>query len=182
LKKYLFLIALLLLVVMASGCISNQNQTNQTSTKAYSANGISFQYPDTWNLTENTTANATVIKIESPDVQITNGNATKGNLVSIAKEIIPQGTNLTTDNLTTTLSNTIQKSGLNTTNETVNIAGVTATKFSFNQTVQNATGNVWIIAFEKNNIIYSFTFASVEEDQQKAKQNFEAIISSFKVD
>ena len=80
-KKYLFLIVLLVLVVMASGCISNQNQTNQSSNKTYSANGISFQYPDTWNLTDSITKNAT-LQIESPDFQITNGNPTKGNLVS----------------------------------------------------------------------------------------------------
>jgi len=180
-KKYLFLIALLVLVVMASGCISNQNQTNQSSTKTYSANGISFQYPNTWNLTDTITKNAT-LQIESPDFQITNGNPTKGNLVSISKDTIPQGVNLTADNITKSLSTSIKKSGVNATNETVNIAGVTATKFSFNDTVQNATANVWVIAFEKNNILYILTFASVGDDLQKAKQNFETIINSFKVD
>jgi len=59
---------------------------------------------------------------------------------------------------------------------------VTAKKFSFNDTVQNATANVWVIAFEKNNILYILTFASVGEDLQNAKQNFETIINSFKVD
>ena len=180
-KKFLFLIALLVLVVVVSGCISNQNQTNQSANKTYSANGMSFQYPGTWNLTDNIKKNAT-LQIESPDFQITNGNPTKGNLVSISKEIIPQGVNLTADNITTSLSTSIKKSGVNATNETVNIAGVTATKFSFNDTFQNATANVWVIAFEKNNILYILTFASVGDDLQKAKQNFENIINSFKVD
>jgi PsbP-like protein len=181
LKKYLFLITLLVLVVVASGCISNQNQTNQSATKTYSANGMSFQYPGTWNLTDSIKKNAT-LQIESPDFQITNGNPTKDNLVSISKEIIPQRINLTADNITTSLSNSIKKSGVNATNETVNIAGVTTTKFSFNDTVQNATANVWVIAFEKNNILYILTFASVGEDLKKAKQNFETIINSFNVD
>jgi PsbP-like protein len=184
LKKYLFVVALIALVVLSSGCTTNQNQTNQSQipTKTYAANGISFQYPDTWNLTDKSTANATLITIKSPDVQLTNGNATKGYLVSILKQAIPKGVNITTANITDTLSNTAKQSGLNATNETVNIAGVTATKISFNQTIQNATGNVWIIAFEKNNNIYSLTFASVEEDLQTAKQNFDIIINSFKID
>jgi len=184
LKKYLFVITLLALVVMSSGCTTNQNQTNQSQipTKTYAANGISFQYPDTWNLTDKSTANVTLITIKSPDVQITNGNATKGNLVLITKQAVPQGVNITTANITDMISSSLKKSGLNATNETVNIAGVTATKFSFTQTIQNATDNVWVIEFAKNNYLYSLIFVSVGEDLQTAKQNFDVFINSFKIE
>ncbi len=43
-KYFLFVIAIVALVVMASGCTS-QTGNNTTATKTYSANGISFNYP-----------------------------------------------------------------------------------------------------------------------------------------
>ena len=62
-KYFLFVIAIVGLVVMASGCIS-QTGNNSTATKTYSANGMSFNYPDSWSLINQTThTNSTVVAL-----------------------------------------------------------------------------------------------------------------------
>jgi hypothetical protein len=50
-KRLIYILAVVLLVVMASGCTSDQWASNKT----YSGNGITFQYPGSWN--ENVTKN-----------------------------------------------------------------------------------------------------------------------------
>ncbi|BDZ70270.1 PsbP-related protein [Methanobacterium petrolearium] len=48
-KKLIYILAILSLVVMASGCTSSDQWA---SNKTYSGNGITFQYPGTWSVNE----------------------------------------------------------------------------------------------------------------------------------
>ncbi|HTX61064.1 MAG TPA: hypothetical protein VMC48_02040, partial [Methanobacterium sp.] len=58
-KGYPFLavITLLVMVVLTSGCLNNDN-SNQT--KTYSGNGVSFTYNGTWEIANTTSPNAVV--------------------------------------------------------------------------------------------------------------------------
>ncbi len=172
-KKYIFMLVLLCLVVMASGC-TNQN------TKNFTADGMSFQYPDTWNTTSQVSANATQIMVANQEFISSNG--TKGNVVLIIKS-----SNASTSNMTQTrqqIINQAQQSGQNATNTTLSIAGVSASDISYtgNDTSGNAA-HVRLIDFVKNNNLYVLLFVSGGgTDVTTAKSSFDVIVKSFKVD
>ena len=63
---------ILCFVVFASGCISNNKQTN--TTKTYSQNNISFNYPGGWEIAEATAPNV-VVAVADPNT-VENGNPT----------------------------------------------------------------------------------------------------------
>jgi PsbP-like protein len=180
LKKYLFVIALLALVVMSSGCTSNQNQTNQSQipTKTYAAGGISFQYPDTWNVTSVNKGNITQIIVA--DTQFINSNNTKGNGVLILK--VPKTTNINMTQARQAILNQAKQSGMNASNGTVNIAGLTASETSYSGTVNGTTESAKIIDFEKNNNLYLLLFVTMGVDVNAAQPYFDVIINSFKID
>ena len=82
-KYFLFVVAIVAIVVMASGCTS-QTGNNSTATKTYSANGISFNYPSNWDIVNDTSnGNESVIALGDADIQ--KNNTVKGNGVAIIK-------------------------------------------------------------------------------------------------
>ena len=90
-KYFLFVVAIVAIVVMASGCTS-QTGNNTTATKNYSANGISFNYPSSWAiLNETSNENGTVVALGDADIQ--KNNTVKGNGVTIIK--VPENANST---------------------------------------------------------------------------------------
>ena len=59
LRKYIILVIFLVFsVVLASGCVSNNNQSSIN--KTYSQNNISFKYPGSWEIVNATSPNAVV--------------------------------------------------------------------------------------------------------------------------
>ena len=175
------MIVLLAMVVMSSGCTTNQNQTNQSqiSTKTYSAGGISFQYPDTWNVTSANNGNVTQIVVA--DNQFVNSNSTKGNGVLILK--LPKTTDINMSQARQEILNQAKRSGKNTSNGTVKIAGLTASVTSYNGTVNGTFESAKIIDFEKNNKLYLLLFVSIGGvDVDAAQPYFDVIINSFKID
>jgi hypothetical protein len=172
-KYFIFVIAIVALVVMASGCTS-QNGNNTTATKAYSANGISFNYPDNWTITNDTSNNNTTL-IALGDVDFNQTNGTKGNGVSILK--VPQ-TNNSSAELASIKS---QFASFNGTNTTTTIAGVTANETTFNATANNVTAQLRFIDFQKNNFVYFIQYITVSSDFQKQQQLFDTITKSLQV-
>jgi uncharacterized protein YcfL len=176
LKKYLFILVVLSMVVMASGCTSNQNIT----TNNFSSGGMSFQYPDTWNVSTQTNENATQIIVASPDFISSNG--TKGSVVIILKI-----TNASASNMSETrqeFATQAQQSGQNYTNATVNIAGISASDMSYvGNDTQGNTAYARLVDFEKNNTLYLLMFATGGGvDIETVKPYFDVIVKSFKVE
>lgn len=175
-KKYIFVvIAIVALVVAASGCTSQNGTTNNTtSTKTYSNNNISFSYPANWDLiSENSSANGTVIAVGDADIQ--KNNTTTGNGVVIFK--LPNNANNTAD------LNTLktQVATLNGTNTTITIAGVTANETTFNTTADNVTGQIKLIDFTKDNYLYFIQYTTLSSDFQAKSGLFDTITKSLKV-
>lgn len=177
-KVYIFIIALLALVIFASGCTSqNTTQTNQ-STGSYSVNGVSFNYPVDWIIISQTGGNNSIISISDPQYQ--QSNATKGDRVDIVKQ--PKRANLTYQSVQNSILNSTNIT-YNATNGTVNIAGLSGNLTTFTGT--DSSGNqtqVKLIYFDKNNLTYILSFVvggGVNiQDQQKY---FDVIINSFQV-
>jgi len=169
-KYFLFVVAIVAIVVMASGCTS-QTGNNSTATKTYSANGISFNYPSSWAiLNETSNENATIVAIG--DANSTQNNTTTGSGVVIYK--------LKTNNSASDLSNlskTIRS--LNGTMNTASIAGLTANETTYNETGNNVTAQIKVIYFAKNNNIYLIQYVTYASDFQTQQQLFDTITKSF---
>ena len=169
-KYFLFVVAIVAIVVMASGCTS-QTGNNSTATKTYSANGISFNYPSSWAiLNETSNENATIVAIG--DANSTQNNTTNGNGVVIYK--------IKTNNSASDLSN-FSKSirSLNGTMSTDSIAGLTANETTYNETGNNVTAKIKVIYFAKNNNIYLIQYVTIGSDFQTQQQLFDTITKSF---
>jgi predicted RecA/RadA family phage recombinase len=175
-KKYIFVvIAIVALVVAASGCTSqNGNGNNSTTTKNYSNNSISFSYPANWEIiSENSSDNGTVVAVGDADIQ--KNNTTTGNGVVIFK--LPNNANNTAD------LNTLktQVASLNGTNSTVNIGGITANVTTFNTTADNVTGQIRLIDFTKGDSLYFIQYTTLSSDFQTQSGLFDIITKSFSV-
>jgi hypothetical protein len=179
-KIYLYslIVTLLALTVFTAGCTQN-NQTNQSNTTgSYAVNGLSFNYPIEWVITSQTRGNVNSINIFDQDFLESNG--TKGDLVLIVSQ--PKTENITYDSVKKSMTNSSNIT-YNTTNNTVNIAGLTGNMTTF--TGKDSSGNetqLKLIYFEKNNFVYILNFIAAGgvniQDQQKY---FDIIINSFQV-
>ncbi len=169
-KYFLFVVAIVAIVVMASGCTS-QTGNNTTATKTYSANGITFNYPSSWAIfNETSNENGTIVALG--DVNFTQNNTTNGNGVVIYK--------LKTNDSASALSN-LSKSipSLNGTTSTVSIAGLTANETTYNETGNNVTAQVKVIYFAKNNFVYLIQYVTIASDFQTQQHLFDTITKSF---
>ena len=170
-KYFIFVIAIVALVVMASGCTS-QNSNNNTATKTYSANGISFNYPSDWSvLNETSTENLTAVIIG--DVNYNQSNGTAGNGLIVLK--IPQSTN------TSTQVTNIKKQFTNGTNSTITISGVSANLTSINASANNITAQFKFVDFSKNNFTYLLQYTTVSNGTVTPESIFDNITGSLQV-
>ena len=169
-KYFIFVIAVIGLVVMASGCIS-QTGSNSTATKTYSANGMSFNYPSSWSLINQTThTNTTIVALGDSSFM---NKTLNGNGVIIIKT--PKNSNSTPN---TNIKNQIAK--LNGTKTTQTIDGVKANVTTFTTKISNETVLIKSISFTKNNYNYQIQFATIATDVKSQEQMLNTIINSFK--
>ena len=175
---YTFIVSLLALVIFGSGCTTNNNQTNQSDVGNYSVNGLSFNYPIEWVLQSQTRGNVNYINLY--DQEFLQSNGTKGDLASVASQ--PKDENISYEIAKNNIKNSTNIS-YNTSNGTVNIAGLTGNLTTFNGT--DGYGNqtqIKLIYFEKNNFAYILTFVvggGVNiQDQQKY---FDTIINTLQI-
>lgn len=171
-KYFIFVVAIVALVVMASGCTSSQTGNNSTATKAYSSNGISFNYPSDWVII-NETSNATLTGVILGDVNYKTNNGTNGNGVVVLK--IPQTNNSSAEVAT------LKTQFTNGTNSTITIAGVTANETSLNVTENNVTAQLKFVDFTKNNFVYLIQYTSVANGTQTESSLFDTITKSLQV-
>lgn len=186
-KKYAILvIAILALVVFASGCTTTNQTSNQTSqptvpTKTYAANGVSFNYPESWEeLKSISTPNAIVAYGDPKSVDASTGNV--NTLVIIQKVALPSGMTLKQvydqtyaqyaasdpsfqqiSDSTTTVDGTTAYVNVH----KVNVSGV-----------QKQEKAVWL---EKNGNIYVILCGALPDVFNAQQANFDAIIKTFKV-
>jgi len=174
LKKYIILLAVFLLVVMVSGCTSDQN----IPTKNFTGSGMSFLYPDTWNVTTKVNANATLIMVQNEEFQSSEG--AKGSVVLIMKVYNASASNMTD---TSKEFAKLARSGKNFTNNTINIASANASDMSYiGNDTQGNNSYTRLINFTKNNTLYLLMFATGGgSDIEASKPFFDVIIKSFKL-
>ncbi len=181
-KKYLFTIALLFYVIVASGCINNidqtANQTQPVTTKTYAANGISFNYPSHWQEV-NKTGNYTTAYLKDPNAKSDDNKS--GAVVEISKKA--------SEDIPLKRYYEEVKSGASSvagyqllSERTLKVDNETAYEFVSKAVDKDIEEQYRVILLEKNGFMYmiacgtrSPTYLSDEEE------NFDIIINSFKV-
>ncbi len=160
-KKYISIIAILLIVAFASGCTS-QPQT-------YSSNGITFQYPGDWS------------KDYKSDLQGSFGNSATV-LVSLGKDnagVVVAKMNITgvsVNDLTSAFKSSMQSSGYQIVSENSrNIDGINTQEIVLKETSSGIYGSC--LFFQKNGAIYFIMVGTQSNDTETV----DMILNSFKV-
>ncbi len=170
-KKLTIVLAILLMVVMVSGC------TEEISTKKFSISGMSFLYPDTWNITTQDSSNSTLIMVK--DGEFMSSQGAKGSIALIMKVVNAS------DNITNTPNEFAKQAQLSKdfTNTTINIAGTEASDMSY--TGNDTQGNISyarLISFNKDKTLYLLMFATGGgSDIEASKPYFDVIVKSFEI-
>jgi hypothetical protein len=185
------LIALLVLLVthVSTGDNDAVQQTNQSvnqtveiPTQIYSAGGISFNYPASWNITtDEINGTDTQIVIQDP-ASASNSQSTQIAAFTVLTE---QDPNETLDQYTANFIQSIENSGANI--AATNTSSITLNGINANQTIYAGNdGNynniqLKMIYFEQNDMFYILAFLTKGMDLESQDQYFNIILNSFKV-
>ena len=184
-RKYVILVmAILAVVVFSSGCTTDGNQTSDQSkvpTKSYSANGISFDYPESWvELKDIVTANAIVAYGDPKSANASSGNY--NTLMIIQKYSMPSNATLkqvydATYSQAAAQNPTFQQISDTTTTVEGTTAYVNVHKIDTSG-VQKQEKAVWL---EKDGNVYIILMGALPDAFNSQQENFDTIVNSFKV-
>lgn len=184
-KKYIFVIALLAIVIAASGCTDTGNQTaNQTKsnvpTKTYQNDQLSFEYPETWVEVNASSTPSVVVAVGDPKSADSNGNI--NTLTAIQKAPLPSGSTLK-DTFDATYQNFAQTE---TTYKMVSEGSITVNGISGYENihtidVKGVTKKERAVWLEKNGTIYVILCGALPANFDTANADFNVIINSFKI-
>ena len=167
-KKWIFILAVLILVVMMSGCITNQTLPVN---KTYSANGISFTYPGVWDEMDKTPYQS--VLGDKGELLVLVGDGA-GNAFGIAKINTISGQKTTLNDLVTNYNSTLKNNGTEyVSGKYITVGGVKG----YEITVKGSENYFSSILFIKNNTSYLAVFESLDNNHQ----TFDWIINSLKV-
>jgi hypothetical protein len=165
---------MLCLVVLASGCISNNKQTN--TTKTYSQNNISFNYPGGWEIADATAPNV-VVAVADPNT-VENGSPTT--LVVVQKPDVASGSDLNnvySQNYAKFFNNTNYQR-VSEGNITINGQNALENIYKTNSTVDPKQYRaIWL---DENGTIFVILFSAKVSDFDNQQNNFNLILNSFK--
>ncbi len=163
---------LLCSVVFASGCISEPKHSN--TTKTYSQNNISFNYPGSWEIANTTSPNAVVAVADPSTVQ----NGVPTTFVLIQKPAVAKGTNITTlytANYASFFNNTYQL--ISEGNVTINNVNALENIYKTNKTGDKKTYQAeWL---SENGTAYVILCVANSPDFENQQSNFNLILDSF---
>lgn len=163
-------------MLFSSGCVTDEE--NKT-TKHYMKDGISFDYPETWEIANATAPDAAVAVADPGTVDPKTGMATT--LVVIQKKALSSSSTLKDvyDRNYVMIFNNTSYQRISEGNITLN--GLEAYENTYKvdkQGLQNQQRAVWL---EKDGTIYVILFSALVNDFNDEKTNFDLIFNSFKV-
>jgi hypothetical protein len=176
-NKYpLLIITLLSLVILASGCVSNNN-LNQT--KTYSQNGIYFVYNGTWEIANTSSTNA-VTGVGDPNT-VNSQTHEPNTFVIIQKPNVTMNTDLQmayTQNYATFFNNT---SNMPISEANITLNNNTALENTYITTSNGAQSEMMAVWVSQNGQIYVILCGAPPNNFENQQKNFNIIINSFKL-
>jgi len=168
-------------VVLASGCITGDNQTSGNAgnkNKIFSGDEITFEYPSSWQ-TIASQARDSVVAVGDPNS--TDGNGKTSVNVVIQKIVKPQNSNFNDYYNATYAQFASQNLGFVPISDgTMLVNGMTAHEniYKINSDGQKQQRAVWIL---KNNLIYIILCSAPVNQYSSQQSNFDTIVNSFKI-
>jgi hypothetical protein len=173
-KKYaIFVIAILALVIFTSGCTDD--------IQSYSGNGVSFNYPGSWDeLSKVMNANA-LVGVGDPD-SIDKSTNMANTVVIVQKVAMPSGYTLKQVVDATFAQIAAKDSSFQKISEkAITYNGAEAYELVYKMNVDGVQKQEKAVIFEKNGSLYGITGSSLPADFNSEQANFDMVINSFKV-
>ena len=167
-KKWIFVLAILALIIAVSGCTTSQQvPTNET----YFVNGLSFTYPGTWSELDKASYQS-ALNGKGELLAVVGDGSTMFGVARLNK--IKNQTNVTLDNLIQYYNATLNANGTEYVSESpVTIDGVKGYKMTVKASENYLSG----VLFIKNSTAYLAVFESSDNDQE----TFNQILNNLKV-
>lgn len=174
-KHAILVIAILALVIFASGCTTGGNNTS-----TYSGNGVSFNYPASWQQLQ-TSSQITLVSVGDPK-SADNSTGSVNTLVAVQKTALPNGNSLKQVYDNTYAQFAAQEASFKTISDTTTtVDGTTAYVNTHTVDVRGVQKKEKAVWFEKNGSAYVILCGSLPADFDSQQANFDTIINSFKV-
>ncbi|HNS26367.1 MAG TPA: hypothetical protein PKK85_09895 [Methanobacteriaceae archaeon] len=187
-EKSLGLIILLVMVVLASGC-TIQNP-DEEKTNYYNSSSVFFNYPDTWEIARSIeVAGVEGVIVTDPTAgkyinesstleELESLNITEG--TAFIYITIPKTSELNLNSTVTDVQQRLAQKGAKVTRKrTTNVSGVVANETSLTRTSEGIISEARIIAFERNDNIYTLILITAGNSYESQKKNFDLIFSSL---
>jgi len=166
--------AVILMVVAVSGCVTNEDNNNETN--MYSANGVSFQYPHSWGVATVTSPNG-VAAVGDPNT-VVNGTPTTSVVIQKANATASTGLKQAYDENYANFFNNTNKTKVSEAQLTLDGAQVYENVYTSSENgVTKKYRAVWL---QKGNNIYVILCSALTEAYDSQQANFDLIINSFK--
>jgi len=171
-NKILPLMAVILMAVMVSGCVTNEDKNNESNN--YSANGVSFQYPHSWGVAAVSSPNA-VASVGDPNT-VVNGNPTTS--------VVIQKPDSTTYDLKTAYDQNYAKF-FNNTGKTkvlegqIVLSGATVYEMVYSSSEEGVAKKYRAVWTQKGSTIYVILCSARVEDYDAQQSNFDLVVNSF---
>ena len=167
-KKWIFVLAILALIIAVSGCTTSQQAP---ADKTYSINGLSFIYPGTWSELDKTSYQS-ALNGKGELLAVVGDGSTMFGVARLNK--INNQTNVTLDNLIQYYNATLNANGTKYVSESpVTVDGVKGYKMTVKASENYLSG----VLFIKNSTAYLAVFESSDNDQE----TFNQILNRLKV-
>ncbi len=183
-KKYVLIIILLAAVVLVSGCLESADEPSELETPdiaslTYFADGISFEYPESWiTYTEDLSPDNSVLVL-NPESQDEEGNIET--VVAVQVTNLPDGQTLE-DTFNATYESAAEDPNFVIISQRVLSIDRIKAYENISQVeeegVQKKKRDIWL---EKNGIIYVIRCGALTSDFDQEQINFDLIISTFQI-
>lgn len=183
-KKYILLIILLSMVVLVSGCMESADEPSELETPdiaslTYFADGISFEYPESWITFTEDLGPDNLVLVLNPESRDEQGNIET--VVAVQLTPLPSGQNLEDTFNATYVSAAENPNFVIISQRVLSINRIKAYE-NISQVeeegVQKKKRDVWL---EKNGIIYVIRCAALNSDFDQEQIYFDLIISTFQI-
>lgn len=175
-KRYIFLVlAILAVVVFASGCTTSTSQT-------YNESGVSFDYPMGWTKLSASQMSTEVEGAAPMVAAVADEDSISNNTYQTLVAVQKTNSTGTLDEGVSASKSALESEGAVVVSESnLTVDGSTAREFTYTMKIGSVDKKESIIIFEKNNYIYAITLSAKASDFDSQKENFDMIIKSFKV-
>lgn len=180
-KKYAILImAVLAVVVFASGCIDdNTNTTSSQSTqpsiptKLFSTGGVSFNYPESW---KQYSADELTFDVEGQAQSLGGVGTSDGSILAVVQKIPTQGYSF--DTFKASMESAIQSAGTISSSQSITVNGQNGHEIIY---TLNSGKKERMDLYTDGTNFYSLTMSTSESNFDSQKENFDVISNSFKI-